>query len=226
MPRRRMRRSSRIRSSSHAEALGVKALFRCWWTVRSADRGHRMTAPCRWNREPKALFGGRAATRSARYVNAFSTPDTARRSPRDRSVLEGHVLPTSCGRERRARRAAPYLELTPLRAGEGGQTRSSSRRLDSPSASVDYAPHPFERSSDAHLCSTTPRHRLQRRDVRMLSSSARPRCSASVADLSPPRQPDGRLSIVVPRRCSRASRATVLSLEWTHSGRRHQFPWR
>ena len=212
-----------------AEALERgQALFRSLVdTAGSAIVGMRMDGTVfEWNREAEALFGvprGEALGRD--YVNTFATADYRGQISRGiDSVLEGQVLRNLVWPVNGARgeRRTVIWNITPLRAGEGGPVHgliAAGVDITEREASDERFRILFERSSDAHLllddtgvidCNDATLRLL--RCVRKTEVLGR-----GSAELSPPRQPDGRLSVVVAAQMlQRARDHGFYRFEWTH----------
>ena len=212
-----------------AEALErEQALFRSLVdTAGSAIVGVRMDGSVfEWNREAEALFGvprGDALGRD--YVNSFATPDYhAQISSGISSVLEGQVLRNLVWPVNGAHgdRRTVIWNITPLRAGEGGPVHgliAAGVDITEREASDERFRILFERSSDAHLLlDETGVIDCNDATLRML------RCvhktdvlGRGSAELSPMRQPDGRLSVVVAgQMLQRARDKGFYRFEWTH----------
>jgi PAS domain S-box-containing protein len=212
-----------------AEALERgQALFRSLVdTAGSAIVGVRMNGSVfEWNREAEALFGvprGDALDRD--YVRTFATPDfRAQIEQGIDSVLEGQVLRNLVWPVNGARgeRRTVIWNITPLRAGEGGPVHgliAAGVDITEREASDERFRILFERSSDAHLLlDDTGVIDCNDATLRML------RCvhkedvlGRSPAELSPARQPDGRLSVVVAAQMlQRARDHGFYRFEWTH----------
>ena len=179
-----------------------------------------------WNREAEALFGvprGDALGRD--YANSFATPDyRAQISSGIDSVLEGQVLRNLVWPVNGAHgeRRTVIWNITPLRAGEGGPVHgliAAGVDITEREASDERFRILFERSSDAHLllddtgvidCNDATLRML--RCVRKSDVLGR-----GSAELSPTRQPDGRLSVVVvSQMLQRARDHGFYRFEWTH----------
>jgi PAS domain S-box-containing protein len=212
-----------------AEALERgQALFRSLVdTAGSAIVGVRMNGSVfEWNREAEALFGvprGDALDRN--YVNTFATPDYRAQIEKGiDSVLEGQVLRNLVWPVNGARgeRRTVIWNITPLRAGEGGPVHgliAAGVDITEREASDERFRILFERSSDAHLllddtgvidCNDATLRML--RYVRKQEVVGR-----GSAELSPTRQPDGRLSVVVAAQMlQRARDHGFYRFEWTY----------
>ena len=212
-----------------AEALERgQALFRSLVdTAGSAIVGVRLDGTVfEWNREAEALFGvSRGAALGRDYVGTFATPDY-RRQIADGicSVLEGQVLrnlvwPVSGAH---GERRTVIWNITPLRSGEGGPVHgliAAGVDITEREASDERFRILFERSSDAHLlldetgvidCNDATLRML--RCVRTAEVIGR-----GSAELSPTRQPDGRLSVVVAAQMLQRARDHGLHrFEWTY----------
>ena len=212
-----------------AEALERgQALFRSLVdTAGSAIVGVRMDGTVfEWNREAEALFGvSRGDALGRDYVNSFATPDyRAQIAKGIDSVLEGQVLrnlvwPVNDGH---GERRTVIWNVTPLRGGEGGPVHgliAAGVDITEREASDERFRILFERSSDAHLLlDDTGVIDCNDATLRMLRCVRKPEVlGRSSAELSPPRQPDGRLSIVVAAQMlQRARDHGFYRFEWTH----------
>jgi PAS domain S-box-containing protein len=212
-----------------AEALERgQALFRSLVdTAGSAIVGMRVDGTVfEWNREAEALFGvARADAIGRDYVNTFATADyRAQIANGMGSVLEGQVLRNVVWPVHSADggRRTVIWNVTPLRTGEGGAVHgliAAGLDITEREASDERFRILFERSSDAHLllddtgiidCNDATLRLL--RCVRKAEVQGR-----SSAELSPTRQPDGRLSVVVAAQMlQRARDHGFYRFEWTH----------
>ena len=212
-----------------AEALERgQALFRSLVdTAGSAIVGVRLDGTVfEWNREAEALFGvPRGEALGREYVSSFATPDYRSQIANGiGSVLEGQVLrnlvwPVSGAH---GERRTVIWNITPLRTGEGGSVHgliAAGVDITEREASDERFRILFERSSDAHLlldetgvidCNDATLRML--RCVRKAEVLGR-----GSAELSPTRQPDGRLSVVVAAQMlQRARDHGFYRFEWTH----------
>ena len=212
-----------------AEALERgQALFRSLVdTAGSAIVGVRLDGTVfEWNREAEALFGvprGEALGRD--YVGAFATPDfRGQIASGIDSVLEGQVLRNLVWPVNGARgeRRTVIWNITPLRSGEGGPVHgliAAGVDITEREASDERFRILFERSFDAHLlldlsgvidCNDAT--------LRMLRSVGKSEVvGRGPAELSPMRQPDGRLSVVVAAQMlQRARDRGFHRFEWTY----------
>src|SRR5687768_932663 len=212
-----------------AEALERgQALFRSLVdTAGSAIVGVRMDGSVfEWNREAEALFGvPRGDALGREYVGTFATPDyRGQIADGIGSVLEGQVLRNLVWPVNGAHgeRRTVIWNITPLRNGEGGPVHgliAAGVDITEREASDARFRILFERSSDAHLlldetgvidCNdATLRmlHCVEKSDVLGRGS----------AELSPTRQPDGRLSVVVAAQVLQRARAHGFHrFEWTY----------
>jgi len=212
-----------------AEALERgQALFRSLLdTAGSAIVGMRMDGTVfEWNREAEALFGVPRADAIGRdYVNTFGTADYRPQISRGiDSVLEGQVLRNLVWPVDGAHggRRSVMWNVTPLRTGESGAVHgliAAGVDITEREASDERFRILFERSSDAHLllddsgvidCNDATLRML--RCVRTSDVEGR-----TWAELSPTRQPDGRLSVVVAAQIlQRARDHGFHRFEWTH----------
>jgi PAS domain S-box-containing protein len=212
-----------------AEALERgQALFRSLVdTAGSAIVGVRLDGTVfEWNREAEALFGvprGEALGRD--YVASFTTPDYRVQIANGiESVLEGQVLRNlvwpvnGAHRERRT----VIWNITPLRGGEGGPVHgliAAGVDITEREASDERFRILFERSSDAHLLlDETGVIDCNDATLRMLRCVRKSEVlGRGSAELSPARQPDGRLSVVVAAQMlQRARDHGFYRYEWTH----------
>jgi len=212
-----------------AEALERgQALFRSLVdTAGSAIVGVRLDGTVfEWNREAEALFGvPRGDALGREYVGTFATPDyRGQIADGIGSVLEGQVLRNLVWPVNGAHgeRRTVIWNITPLRNGEGGPVHgliAAGVDITEREASDARFRILFERSSDAHLlldetgvidCNdATLRmlHCVEKSDVLGRGS----------AELSPTRQPDGRLSVVVAAQVLQRARAHGFHrFEWTY----------
>ena len=214
-----------------AEALERgQALFRSLVdTAGSAIVGVRMDGSVfEWNREAETLFGvSRAEALGRDYVSSFATTDyRSQIASGIDSVLEGQVLRNLVWPVNGAHgeRRTVIWNITPLRAGAGGGGAvhgliAAGVDITEREASDERFRILFERSSDAHLllddtgvidCNDATLRML--RCVRKTEVLGR-----SSAELSPHRQPDGRLSLVVAAQMlQRARDHGFYRFEWTH----------
>jgi PAS domain S-box-containing protein len=212
-----------------AEALERgQALFRSLVdTAGSAIVGMRRDGTVfEWNREAEALFGvPRAEALGRDYVSAFATVDYRTQIASGlESVLEGQVLRNLVWPVNGAQggRRSVIWNVTPLRTGEDGAVHgliAAGVDITEREASDERFRILFERSSDAHLllddtgvidCNDATLRLL--RCVRTTEVLGR-----SAAELSPTRQPDGRLSVVVAAQMlQRARDHGFYRFEWTH----------
>jgi PAS domain S-box-containing protein len=212
-----------------AEALERgQALFRSLVdTAGSAIVGVRLDGTVfEWNREAEALFGvprGDALGRD--YVGAFATPDFRGQIAMGiGSVLEGQVLRNLVWPVNGARgeRRTVIWNITPLRSGEGGPVHgliAAGVDITEREASDERFRILFERSSDAHLLlDETGVIDCNDATLRMLRSVQKAEVlGRGSAQLSPTRQPDGRLSVVVAAQMLQRARDHGLHrFEWTY----------
>ncbi|MDQ2666115.1 MAG: PAS domain S-box protein [Gemmatimonadota bacterium] len=179
-----------------------------------------------WNREAESLFGIKRETALGKsYVDEFVTP---RHRKRMRAGIAGvlggqqvknHVGPVVNGDEERH---VVLWNITPLRAGPGEPVHgliAAGVDITEREASDERFRLLFERSTDAHMlydaegiidCNDATLQ-LLRVDSRERLAGRRP------GELSPLRQPDGRLSVVVAGQMRERARITGHHrFEWTH----------
>jgi len=212
-----------------AEALERgQALFRSLVdTAGSAIVGMRRDGTVfEWNREAEALFGvARAEALDRDYVGTFATLEyRAQIASGLDSVLQGQVLrnlvwPVNAAQ---GERRTVIWNVTPLRTGEDGAVHgliAAGVDITEREASDERFRILFERSSDAHLllddtgvidCNDATLRMLRRvHKTEVLGRGS--------AELSPTRQPDGRLSVVVAAQMlQRARDHGFYRFEWTH----------
>jgi PAS domain S-box-containing protein len=212
-----------------AEALErEQALFRSLVdTAGSAIVGLRMDGTVfEWNREAEALFGvPRAEALGRDYVGTFATAEYRAQIAKGLdSVYAGQVLRNLVWPVHGAHgeRRTVIWNITPLRTAEGGAPHgliAAGVDITEREASDERFRILFERSSDAHLllddtgvidCNDATLRML--RCVRKTEVLGR-----GSAELSPTRQPDGRLSVVVAAQMlQRARDHGFYRFEWTH----------
>ena len=179
-----------------------------------------------WNREAEQLFGVSRANAIGRpYADDF-VPDAHRERMRGgiRAVLDGQPLRNHTGPVRGANgeRRTVIWNITPLRAGPDVPVHgliAAGLDITEREASDERFRVLFERSSDAHLlldeggvldCNDAALRLLQvdrKQDI----------IGRSMADLSPRRQPDGRLSLVVGAQMRQLARDRGYHrFEWMH----------
>ena len=212
-----------------AEALERgQALFRSLVdTAGSAIVGVRLDGTVfEWNREAEALFGvprGEALGRD--YVGTFATPDfRGQIATGIDSVLEGQMLRNLVWpvNGTRGQRRTVIWNITPLRNGEGGPVHgliAAGVDITEREASDERFRILFERSSEAHLLlDETGVIDCNDATLRMLRSVQKSEVlGRGAADLSPARQPDGRLSVVVAAQMLQRARAHGFHrFEWTY----------
>jgi PAS domain S-box-containing protein len=179
-----------------------------------------------WNREAEALFGVSRADAIGRDYAAEFVPATHR--PRMEggisAVLSGqplrnHVGPVnSRGRERRT----VLWNITPLRVGADGAVHgliAAGLDITEREASDERFRVLFERSSDAHLLlDQTGVLDCNDATLRLLGYDSKAQVlGRNTWDISPYRQPDGRLSIVVSAQMLQLARDRGYHrFEWTH----------
>lgn len=212
-----------------AEALErEQALFRSLVdTAGSAIVGLRMDGTVfEWNREAETLFGvPRAEALGRDYVGTFATAEYRAQIAKGLdSVYAGQVLRNLVWPVHGAHgeRRTVIWNITPLRTAEGGAPHgliAAGVDITEREASDERFRILFERSSDAHLllddtgvidCNDATLRML--RCVRKTEVLGR-----GSAELSPARQPDGRLSVVVAAQMlQRARDHGFYRFEWTH----------
>jgi PAS domain S-box-containing protein len=179
-----------------------------------------------WNREAEALYGvSRDEALGQVYIEAFVTErhrDTMRRGIVD--ILGGKPLRNYVGavKSRTGVRSTVLWNITPLRDGEGAPVHgliAAGSDITEREASDERFRVLFERSSDAHLL-YDDRGVIDCNDatLRMLRYTSKDAVlGRSPTDLSPRRQPDGRLSIVVGEQMRRRARVQGFHrFEWEH----------
>ncbi|HET9799598.1 MAG TPA: PAS domain S-box protein [Gemmatimonadaceae bacterium] len=212
-----------------AEALErEQALFRSLVdTAGSAIVGLRMDGTVfEWNREAETLFGvPRAEALGRDYVGTFATAEYRAQIAKGLdSVYAGQVLRNLVWPVHGAHgeRRTVIWNITPLRTAESGAPHgliAAGVDITEREASDERFRILFERSSDAHLllddtgvidCNDATLRML--RCVRKTEVLGR-----GSAELSPTRQPDGRLSVVVAAQMlQRARDHGFYRFEWTH----------
>ncbi len=179
-----------------------------------------------WNRESEVLFGvSRDDAIGRSYVEAFVTPvhrDTMRKGIG--SVLAGQSMRNLVGpvKTRAGERRTVIWNITPLRAGPDLPAHgliAAGVDITEREASDERFRILFERSSDAHLLydengvidcndATLRMLRAYRKDSVL---------GRSLIDLSPRRQPDGRLSVIVGEQMRQHARNRGYHrFEWMH----------
>ena len=178
-----------------------------------------------WNSEAEALYGvPRASALGRDYVETFVTPRYRDRI-RDgmNAVLRGHAIRNRVApvKDQSGERHMVLWNITPLRAGAEAPHGFIAAGLDitEREASDQRFRLLFERSTDAHMiydaegiidCNQTTLRMLRVSSVEALVGR-RP------AELSPLRQPDGRLSVVVAGQMRERARITGYHrFEWMH----------
>ena len=179
-----------------------------------------------WNREAEALFGvPRAEALGRDYVGTFATPDYRGQIANGiDSVLDGQVLRNLVWPVNGAHggRRSVIWNITPLRSGEGGPVHgliAAGVDITEREASDERFRILFERSSDAHLLlDETGIIDCNDATLRMLRCARKSDVlGRGPAELSPTRQPDGRLSVVVvAQMLQRARDHGFHRFEWTH----------
>jgi PAS domain S-box-containing protein len=212
-----------------AEALErEQALFRSLVdTAGSAIVGMRTDGSVfEWNREAEALFGASRGEALGRdYVSSFATTEyRGEIATRLQSVLEGQVLRNLVWPVNGAHgeRRSVIWNITPLRANEGGPVHgliAAGVDITEREASDERFRILFEWSSEAHLLlDETGVIDCNDATLRMLRCVQKSEVlGRSSAELSPTRQPDGRLSVVVAAQMlQRARDHGFYRFEWTH----------
>jgi PAS domain S-box-containing protein len=214
---------------AQADALGRgEALFRSLVdTAGSAIVGlDRDGKVFEWNREAEALFGvSRAEAIGQPYADAFVTPrHRSRMRGGIAAVLGGEPLRNLVGpvKSRRGEQRTVLWNITPLRAAEGEEAHgliAAGLDITEREASDERFRVLFERSSDAHLlydehgvidCNDATLRMLRAEGKEMV-------LGRSPIDLSPRRQSDGRLSVVVGDQMRQLARLRGYHrFEWTH----------
>jgi PAS domain S-box-containing protein len=179
-----------------------------------------------WNREAEALYGvPRDEAIGRHYVDAFVTE---RHQVEMRAgiseILAGRPLRNFVGsvKSRAGTRSTVLWNITPLYGGEGMPVQgliAAGTDITEREASDERFRVLFERSSDAHLL-YDDRGVIDCNDatLRMLRYSSKEAVlGRTPTDLSPRRQPDGRLSIVVGEQMRRRARVQGFHrFEWEH----------
>ena len=179
-----------------------------------------------WNRESEALFGvSRADAVGQIYADAFVTVEHREKMRGGiAAVLGGKPLRNLVGpvKTRTGERRTVIWNITPLRAVEDGPAHgliAAGVDITEREASDERFRILFERSSDAHLlyddngvidCNDAT--------LRMLRADRKESVlGRSPIDLSPRRQPDGRLSLIVGEQMRQLARLRGgFRFEWTH----------
>ncbi|HEX5972171.1 MAG TPA: PAS domain S-box protein [Gemmatimonadaceae bacterium] len=187
------------------------------------DRGGRVIE---WNREAEALYGvPRDEAIGQVYLEAFLTErhrDEMRRGITE--ILAGRPLRNFVGtvKSRSGSRSTVLWNITPLRDGEGMPVHgliAAGSDITEREASDERFRVLFERSSDAHLL-YDEKGVIDCNDatLRMLRYASKEAIiGRTPTDLSPRRQPDGRLSIVVGEQMRRRARVQGFHrFEWEH----------
>jgi PAS domain S-box-containing protein len=179
-----------------------------------------------WNRESEALFGvSRADAIGRDYADAFVTP-LHREKMRGgiASVLAGNPLRNLVGpvKTRIGERRTVLWNITPLRAGAGEPVHgliAAGLDITEREASDERFRILFERSSDAHLLyDNTGVIDCNDATLRMLRTDRKDSVlGRSPIELSPRRQPDGRLSVIVGEQMRQLARLRgYYRFEWMH----------
>lgn len=179
-----------------------------------------------WNREAETLYGvSRDEAIGQPYVNAFVTDRHRDEMQHGISeILAGRPLRNFVGtvKSRSGGRSTVLWNITPLRDGDGAPVHgliAAGTDITERDASDERFRVLFERSSDAHLL-YDDKGVIDCNDatLRMLRYSSREAVlGRSPVDLSPRRQPDGRLSIVVGEQMRRRARVQGFHrFEWVH----------
>jgi len=179
-----------------------------------------------WNREAEALYGvPRDEAIGQVYLETFVTERHREEMRRGiANILGGTPLRNYVGavRSRDGRRSTVLWNITPLRDGDGMAVHgliAAGSDITEREASDERFRVLFERSSDAHLL-YDERGVIDCNDatLRMLRYSSKDAIiGRTPTDLSPRRQPDGRLSIVVGEQMRRRARVQGFHrFEWEH----------
>jgi len=179
-----------------------------------------------WNREAEALFGvPRDEAIGQRYVDTFvSERHRAGMHRGIADILGGRPLRNFVGtvKSRAGARSTVLWNITPLRDGDGMPVHgliAAGSDITEREASDERFRVLFERSSDAHLL-FDEKGIIDCNDatLRMLRYSSKEAVlGRTPTDLSPRRQPDGRLSIVVGEQMRRRARVQGFHrFEWEH----------
>ncbi|MDB4887562.1 MAG: hypothetical protein JWN79_3000, partial [Gemmatimonadetes bacterium] len=179
-----------------------------------------------WNQEAELLFGVRRADAIGQLYAEEFVPDAHRERMRNgiAAVLGGQPVRNHTGPVRGARgeRRTVIWNITPLRAGPDGPVHgliAAGIDITEREASDERFRVLFERSSDAHLlydeggvidCNDAA--------LRLLQIDAKDALlGRTAADISPRRQPDGRLSLVVVAQMGQIARDRGYHrFEWVH----------
>ena len=179
-----------------------------------------------WNREAEALYGvPRDEALGQPYVEAFVTERHRNEMQKGiTDILAGKPLRNFVGsvKSRAGVRSTVLWNITPLRDGEGMPVHgliAAGSDITEREASDERFRVLFERSSDAHLL-YDEKGVIDCNDatLRMLRYSGKDAVTGRTPiDLSPRRQPDGRLSIVVGEEMRRRARLQGFHrFEWEH----------
>ena len=179
-----------------------------------------------WNREAEALFGvSRTNAIGRHYAEEFVTEEhRGRMRAGIAAVLGGQSIRNLVGPVKSAdgERHVVLWNITPLRAGVSGPEHgiiASGLDITEREASDERFRMLFERSSDAHmLYDAGGVIDCNEATLRMLRLASRDQLvGRRPADLSPMRQPDGRLSVVVAGQMRERARLTGHHrFEWQH----------
>ncbi len=179
-----------------------------------------------WNRESEALFGvSRADAVGQIYADAFVTVEHREKMRGGiAAVLGGKPLRNLVGpvKTRTGERRTVIWNITPLRAVEDGPAHgliAAGVDITEREASDERFRILFERSSDAHLLyDDTGVIDCNDATLRMLRADRKESVlGRSPIDLSPRRQPDGRLSLIVGEQMRQLARLRGgFRFEWTH----------
>jgi PAS domain S-box-containing protein len=179
-----------------------------------------------WNREAEALFGvGRAEATGRIYADTFVTPlHRERLRGGIATVLAGNPLRNLVGpvKTRHGERRTVIWNITPLRAAPGEPVHgliAAGVDITEREASDERFRILFERSSDAHmLYDQTGVIDCNDATLRMLHADRKDSVlGRSPVSLSPRRQPDGRLSVIVGEQMRQLARVRgYCRFEWVH----------
>ena len=179
-----------------------------------------------WNRESEALFGVRRADAIGRiYADDFVTPlHRGKMRGGIAAVLAGNPLRNLVGpvKTRSGERRKVIWNITPLRAAPGEPVHgliAAGLDITEREASDERFRILFERSTDAHLL-YDERGVIDCNDatLRMLRADRKDSIlGRNASELSPRRQPDGRLSVIVGEQMRQLARLRgYYRFEWTY----------